>query len=921
MQREQASGTAADPLLQVKLHIPGTQATYIERPRLLARLDGARRARLTLVAAPAGSGKTTLAGAWARQHAEQVAWLELEPADNTPARFWAYVLSALQTCRPTEVAPLLTAFRAPKPPAIEAVLTALLNTLATLPSDLVLVLDDYHVIETPAIHRTLSWLIDHLPPQVHLVLVSRADPPLPLGRWRARGQINEIRIDDLRFTRPEAAAFLSDSIGASLTDAAIAQVDTRVEGWAAGLQLAALALRGRSDINERIAGFSGQHQYVLAYLVDEVLARQPEYVQTFLQQTAILDRLCGLLCDAVLAITPLENATDAIPTSTFILDYVRESNLFLVPLDDTGTWYRYHHLFRDVLRHRLRLLAPERIPELHGNAARWYADHAMIDEAVQHALAANDHLFAARWIEQQVEPALRDGTIAPLQRWLGALPEDLIRRRPRLAVGQCWVMVILGQDQQVGPWIAALETALAAPPDGDAVHSAAEHARLCAEAAALRAERALHAGDFPEVALHCRAGLAVAPADAFRTRGTLYLMQGTAERWTGDLDAANRTFAAASALAEQGDEPLLLFYIVNNCAKLAEVSGQLSRAAAEYERMRRLTTDPNGKLLPLAGMTLVGLGQIARERNELDDAERYLTEGIALGRQSAISGFVIDGLIVLALLHLARGDYAEARTQLQDAAALARKWHPKPFALRVAAFQARLALTEGRLAEAEIWATDAVRRLDAPYSDVGEIEQLTLARCRIAAQRAAEAIALLELLDREAQRNGRFGRRIEILALLSLAHSARGDRQAALDTLAEALALGQPERYIRVFVDEGAPMQHLIIAVAQSAARWPELRLNPAYLAAVRGAFTMPEPEPAAQPAAPSPADCLVEPLSARETEVLQLITAGCSNQEIADRLIISVATVRKHVENIHGKLGVQSRTQAAARARELGLA
>jgi LuxR family transcriptional regulator, maltose regulon positive regulatory protein len=921
MQREQAPETAYDPLLQVKLHIPGTHAPYVDRPRLLAQFDAVRRVRLTLVAAPAGSGKTTLAGAWARQYAAQVAWLELEPADNTPARFWTYVLSALHTCRPTEVAPLLAALCAPKPPDIEAILTALLNALAALPSDLVLVLDDYHVIETSSIHRTLTWLIDHLPPQVHLVLVSRTDPPLPLGRWRARGQMNEIRVDDLRFTHHEAAVFLAQAIGASLADTAITQLDTRVEGWAAGLQLAALALRGRSDINERIAHFSGQHQYVLTYLVDEVLARQPEYVQTFLQQTSILDRLCGPLCDAVLAVTPSGSAADAIPTSTFILDYVRESNLFLVPLDDTGTWYRYHHLFRDVLRHRLRLLAPERLPALHRSAAQWYADHSMIEEAVQHALAADDHLLAARWIEQQVEPALRDGTIAPLQRWLNALPDDLIRRRPRLAVGQCWVMVILGQDKQVGPWIDVLETALIASPDGEAIHSAAEHARLRAEVAALRAERALHAGDFAEVAVHCRAGIGVAPADAFRTRGTLYLMQGTAERWTGDLDAAERTFATASDLAEQGDEPLLLFYIVNNCAKLAEVSGQLSRAALEYERMRRLTTDPEGKLLPLAGMTLVGLGQVARERNDLTTAERYLTEGIALGRQSAISGFVIDGLIVLALIHQARGDYAAARTHLEDAAALARKWHPKPFVLRVAAFKVRLAIVQGVLAEAEVWATDAVRRLDTPYSDVGEIEQLTLARFWITAQRAAEAIALLEPLAQDAHHSGRFGRRIEILALLSLAYNAQGDSHAALDTLAEALAFGQSEGYIRVFVDEGAPMQQLVVQVAQAAPTWPELRLNAAYLAAVRGAFANPEPAPAAQPVAPSPAACLVEPLSARETEVLRLVTAGCSNQEIADRLIISVATVRKHVENIHGKLGVQSRTQAAARARELGLA
>ncbi|HMQ32416.1 MAG TPA: LuxR C-terminal-related transcriptional regulator [Chloroflexaceae bacterium] len=919
--RTLARGVALDTMLQSKLHLPGVPPGHVARPRLLAQLAGARQARLTLITAPAGAGKTTLASSWARQQSDAVAWLELDAADNDPGRFWPYVLHAVGGAEPATVAPLLAALRGPQPPPVEATLAALLNGLAARPAPLALVLDDYHVIEAPAIHRALGWLIDHLPPNVHLLIVSRADPPLPLGRWRARGQLCELRVHDLRFTLEEAAAFLTGTMGLPLGAAEVAQLDARVEGWAAGLQLAALALRGRDDPGARIAAFSGRHEYVLAFLADEVLAGQPEYVQTFLLHTAILDRLSAPLCDAVLEAPAPPARAAAIPTSRFILDYLRESNLFLVPLDDDGGWYRYHHLFRDMLRHRLRQVSPALAPELHRRAARWHAEQGMTDAAVRHALAAGDHQLAARWIERAVDATLRDGDLAPLRGWLAALPEALIRARPRLAIGHIWLLFIMGQDELTPPWLDALTAALEQEPDGDAVRSAAERARLRAELAALRAERALHAGALAEVAAQCRAGLAEAPAEALRTRGTLALLQGTAARVAGDLEAAEGYFMTARDLAERGGEQLLLLYVANNLADLAEVRGSLGAMAREHERMRRLSADAAGQPLPLAGMALVGMGKVARERNDLDAAEALIAEGVALGRRSAISGIAIDGLITLALARRARGDLDGARAHLDEAAELAERWHPAQVGARVAAFQARLALAAGRVKEAARWALGAAARADEPYSDLGEIERLTLARVWVAQGRADAALALLARLEGDAERAGRRGRLVEILALRGLALAAAGDADAALAAVAQALARGQAEGYVRVFADEGRAMGRLVARVAARPGGWPELGLRQDYLDAVRAAWGAVGAEGDA-PAGDGPGgeDALVEPLSAREREVLGLVAAGCSNQEIAERLIISVATVRKHVENIHGKLGVQSRTQAAARARELGL-
>jgi LuxR family maltose regulon positive regulatory protein len=901
-----------DTIVQTKLYIPAAPPSYVARLRLLVQLESAWHARLTLITAPAGSGKTTLASSWAHQQADAVAWLGFDSTDNDPARFWLYVLYALHGVEPIGVAPLLAALRSPQPPHIEATLAALLNTLAGRHAPLALVLDDYHLIETPTIHRALTWLIDHLPPQVHLLIASRADPPLPLGRWRARGQLCEVRADDLCFTHTEAATFLTDAMGLPLGAAEVAELDDRVEGWAAGLQLAALALRGQADPAARIAAFSGRHAYVLAYLVDDVLAGQPEYVQHFLLRTAILDQMSAPLCDAVLGVG-LGDESAAIPTSRFILDYLREHNLFLVPLDDEGTWFRYHHLFRDVLRHRLRQTDPALVPELHCRAAAWFAAQGMIDTAIQHALAAGEQLLAARWIEQAVDVALRSGDIAPLRGWLAALPEALIRARPQLAVGQLWLLFITGQEDLAPPWIDALAAALTAEPPAAAICAAEDQARLRAELAALRAQQAIHLGELDTAVAQCRSGLSLAPIRALRTRGTLELLQGTAIRRSGDLAAAVVHFTAARDLADQGGEELLLLHVAKSLANLAEIRGQLGAMAAEYARMRRLSVDASGQPMPLAGMALIGMGKVARERNDLDTATTLLTEGIDIGRRSAISGFAIDGLMVLALVELAKGNRAGATMHLQEAAALAERWHSTTVEAQVAVFRARFALAVGNLKDAARWAITTSEPTAESYTDLGEIEHLILVRVWLAQGRTSEARKLLARLEQSARAGLRHGRLIEILALRALVAEVAGDTADASATLAEALALGQTEGYVRVFADEGAAMGTLVRRVA--AQRGGGLRAD--YLAAVQEACA--GPQSAGETVTMN--EQLVEPLSAREQEVLALIAAGCSNQEIADRLIISVATVRKHVENIHGKLGVQSRTQAAARARALGLA
>jgi LuxR family maltose regulon positive regulatory protein len=952
--------TPALPLLATKLHPPPARLDLVARPHLVKQVQDGLAAKLLLLAAPAGFGKTTLLAEWLAARTEdrglsaadsalsprssalsaRVAWVALDAADNDPPRFWRYVLTALDTLWPGGSATALAMLETPQPPPIETILTVALNGLSSLPADSVLVLDDYHLIGAAPIHEAMTFLLDHLPAQLHLIITTRADPPLPLTRLRARRQLAELRAAELRFTPAEAATFLIETMGLPLSADDIAAIETRTEGWITGLQFAALALRDRTNRSGFVQAFTGSNRFVIDYLADEVLGRLPAYLQTFVLHTAVLDRMCGPLCDAVLGVGrwgigageetdsssiqhPTPNTQHPTPDtqaySQLLLEQLERANLFLIPLDDERQWYRYHHLFAEVLRQRLLSgAAPPAIARLHSRASKWFEQQGLAAEAIEHALASRDGERAAQLVEQTAPALLASGEVTTLGSWLDALPEQHVRARPRLGVAHCWLLAFTARFEDLEARLREVEQALNTP----AGISPLERQALVSELTVLRTRVAFNRNEAPDPA-ELRRALATAPADDLRLRSLIFLALAHAERLHAHSAEAASAYAEASALAQRGGDRFTAASALVAQAELHEVQGQLHQAARVHQRGIQLATTGDGRKLPLAGFFHVGLGKQLREWNDLDAATQHLRQGIALGQQGGMQGIELDAAITLALVHHARGDAAEVQAMLDQAAQIAQTWGLPPIVLRVATFQARLALMRGQLHEATRWARAHHLGVDDELSEWLEIEYCTLARWHIAERRPDDALGLLRRLAAAAEPARRSGRLIEILALQALAFQIQGETPTALKVLARALALAAPEGYIRVFVDEGAPMAALLRAaharrimpgyVATLLAAFPD-RLEARDLRLAEGAGTSPLVS-SLQPLA-----SLVEPLTNRELEVLRLVAAGRSNRQVADELIVAVGTVKAHLNTIFGKLGVTSRTQAIVRARELQL-
>jgi LuxR family maltose regulon positive regulatory protein len=945
----------ATALLSTKLFIPAARASRVTRPRLNARLDDAMRSggKLLLVCAPAGFGKTTLLTDWLTQEqgpqatthnetllgaasrAAHPAWVSLDAADNDPARFWSYLLAALDWALPGVGEPARLALQAPQPPPIETLLTLLINALAEAvprPGPVVLVLDDYHVISMPAIHAALTFLLDQLPPQLYIVLISRADPPLPLARWRARNQLVEVRAADLRFTPAEVARFFSEVMRLPLAAPDVAALETRTEGWAAGLHLAALAMQDRADPSGFVAALAGSHRFVVDYLVEEVFTRQPPHIQTFLLQTALLDRMCGPLCDAVLGLTterdPAAAPASAGSFSQLILHELERANLFTIALDDERHWYRYHHLFADVLRSRLqsRATAAE-LTTLHRRASAWYEQHELLPEAVRHALTGHDWEHAASLIAYATETIMRRGQVHTLLAWLNALPDDIVRARPDLCI---YHAAALMNTNQLAAAAARLQEA------EQAVHGdmPADQARLLlGRVAMVRANLARAAGDLARCVTLARQALDLIPEADVMVRASAMVNAARAYMVSGDVTPEmERLAATVVGQARASGNPLVILTAITNLARLQALQGQLHRAAATYADAVPASSAQGG-LAALAGSPAYyfGLGELLREWNELDAAERHLVQGmdLVLGTLTVDADLIGRGAIALARLKQARGQHAGATEALEAFANLA---HERDYFAglvpRGAAVEAQLCLAQGDLRGATYWADVSGLGADDELSFLRETEYLTLARVRIAQGRGAplashlhEALQLLERLLAAAEAGARMGSVIEIMMLRALARQAQGDVAAALKALTSALDLAESAGYIRLFVDEGAPMAALLAAAAHHG-------IAPAYVARLLAAFpsdelhvTRGKGEPHSQLVAHGASLIrLVEPLSEREREILQLVAAGHSNQVIADTLIIAIGTVKKHINNIYGKLAVSSRTQALARAHELHL-
>ena len=799
---------ARDVLVATKFHVP--PAGFVPRPRLLTRLAQGIGRGLTVVCTPAGFGKTTLLGDWARRSRRPVAWLSLDVGDNDPARFWRYVAAALERVRPGVAelaAPLL---RGPQPP-LEAVAAAVINELTSLPTGgITLVVDDYHLIETPAVHASVGFLVERLPPGLRLVLAGRADPPLPLARLRARGQLAELRADDLRFSLAETAAFLREATGLDLPVASVASLQGRTEGWAAGVQLAALSLRGRADPAGFVASFAGSHRYVLDYLTEEVLARQPEPLVGFLLETSILERLSGPLCDAVTGRTDSQQ----------LLEQTERANLFLVPLDEVRGWWRYHHLFADLLRARLQQ-QPERVAELHRAAAAWHEAHGFADEAVSHTLAAGEIGWAARLVERHVEGLLRRSEGATLGRWLAALPAESVGSRARLCLAQAVAAVVVGQLEAVEPLLEAAEHALATtgeePHQPSVGRALSVLANVPASIAFLRAELARFRGDAERAVAFDRQALSHLGEGDWLLRSQVRWNLAGADWLRGRLARAEHALAEVVAERRAAGEGFMAMLVGYDL-------GQVQRAQGAWAR--RWPATSGGWSLPARPATSRRMPawrtwawpRCCTNATSLT-APAGATQAVALCRQLAFTQPLVSGLGVLARIRQAQGDAASALEAIGQAQRVGVS--PQVVALLnpVPVWRARLWLARGEVAEAARWVDERGLRVTDEPSYPREGEYLVLARVLLAQRQPDRALGLLERLHAQAAAQGRTGSVIEVRALQALALQAAGDRAGALAALAEVLALAGPEGYLRVFVDEGAPMARLLgrLAAAQRA--------------------------------------------------------------------------------------------------------
>jgi LuxR family transcriptional regulator, maltose regulon positive regulatory protein len=857
---------------------------------------------------------------WASQQRRPVAWLSLDQGDNDPVRFWRHVVAALDRVHPGTAERLVPLLGPPAPASFEGMVTALINHLAVQGSDgeALLVLDDYHLIDAPPVHASVGFLLEHRPPNLRLLLASRADPPLALPRLRAHGQLAELRAGELRFTAEEAAALLRAAVGPDLPDAAVAALAARTEGWAAGLQLAGLSLRGHQDVGGFVASFSGSHRYVVDFLAEEVLDRQPAEVRSFLLETSVLERLSGELCDAV------TGRSDG----QAMLGRVERANLFLVSLDEVRGWWRYHHLFADLLRVRLRQQQPERVVGLHRAAAAWCEAHGLADDAIRHALAAGDAHWAARLIEQRVDERILRGEGATLDRWLAALPAGLAASRPRLCLAQTFAAVTRSDLDAAEPPLDAAERALAHADDEPFAPSVGKAASLLANVpATIALERAVLAhlrGDAEATVAFASQALARIGEGEVMLDSITHWHLAVGEWLRGRLPEAERAFTASIARWWAAGEPTLAAWGAHHLGLVQRAQARLDAALGTYRQALEVTAPPGRPVLPAAGIAYVGLAEVAYQRGELDAALEQVTQGIARCRQFAYTQPLATGLVTLAWIRQARGDPAGAVDAMDEAVRVAPSPGVASLLNPVPAQRARLQLAQGDLATAARWARQRGLAPDDEPSYPREPEYLVLARVLLAQDLPDQALGLLERLHDGAATQGRIGSLIEVHALRALALAALGEEAAAVAVVTEALTLAHPQGYVRVFADEGPPMGALLgrVLAAQRSDRTAapsEVPLD--YLGRLARAFGQDTSRTAPHAGPPTVVvPGLVEQLSSRELEVLGLLAAGRQNQEIAEELVVALSTVKKHVTHILDKLGAANRTQATARARELGL-
>lgn len=908
------------PILASKLYLPPARPKFVPRPRLIQRMHQGLHHKLTLISAPAGFGKSTLAGEWVTASGRPVGWLLLDEGDNDPTRFFAYLVAALKTVTDktgpaTFGAEVLGLLESPQPAPAESIVTALLNEIAAIPDNFILVLDDYHAIDTQETNNALAFLLGHLPPQMHLVITTREDPNLPLARLRVRNQLTELRAADLRFTPAEAGAFLNQVMGLCLTEDEISALDTRTEGWIAGLQLAALSMQGRADTAGFIQSFTGSHRFVMDYLMEEVLHQQPESIQNFLLHTSILDRLCGPLCDAVVGKT-----TDEPISSQRILESIEQANLFLIPLDNERRWYRYHHLFADLLRQRLTQHAAlstqgggADVAALHIRASQWFEENGSTADAVRHALAAGDFEQVAR-LAELAWPAM-DGQFqsAVWIKWVQALPDDLVRTRPVLSVAYAWAFLNAGEMEAGAELLRDAEQRLDAPAEERVVVDEEQFRWLPASIATARAYIVQALGDVPGSVIHARRALDLLPKEDHLRRGPAAGLLGLAEWSTGELEDAYNSLAEAMSSFELVGSVAFALSITYGLTDIRVAQGRLRDAIRIYARAKELADQQGEPALPGTADIHLGLSKIYREQGNLEAAQEQMAKSEELGEKAALADWPYRLRRAQAQVAVDDGDMEGALALLDEAARL---YYPTPLpnVRPTAALKARVWIAQGRVTDAQAWANERGLSVDDELSYLNEFEHITLARILMAQNQNGPAVALLERLLQAAESGARTGSVIEILIFLALTHQARNEIPAAQTALARALDLAEPEGYVRIFTGQGAPMGRLLEGADAAG-------VFPVYVRRLRAAFGEPDVSaPVNQPLSQPLSQPLFEPLSDRELDVLKRLGSELSGPEIAEILMISLNTLRTHTKNIYSKLGVNSRRAAVSRAQELSL-
>ncbi len=904
-------------LLETKFFIPSSKSNLVKRDRLVKYLDGGTKKKLTLISAPAGFGKTTLLAEWLERTELSHTWLSLDQRDNDPIGFWTYFVGALRKIQPQLGEAATAILRSPETD-FEFFLTSLLNEISTLETRILLVLDDYHAIAAKQIHQAIAFLLNHLPPFVHLVIASRSDPPLPLARLRARGDLSELRASELRFTAGEAELFAREVMKLNLSEEQVESLQTKVEGWIAGLQMASLSLKQCSNTSTWIDSLQGNQRYIWDYLTEEVLERQPDCLKSFLLKTSILDRLCGSLCDAVLQ---QENSTET-------LNYLDRINLFVISLDDKRYWYRYHHLFGELLRCYLQKQESDRVSQYHRRAARWYEQHQLIDEAFKHALAAKDWELAADLVEKEACKLLIDADLATLLTRLEAIPHEIICLRPWLCVYYAWTLWFTAGDiAGARQYLQDAENAAKAKAISNSQPSWTNHPlaneidEFWANIAALRSYLS-HEQNTSEAIRLAEDALKIVPQHNYWLRSLVIMNLGFSYYLLDEWERSEPILAEAKKISFRCDRvdkvnPAFIGRVAESAinslclqAEIKELRGELGEAISLASEALELATQRHWLETAPGLFTQAILGKLLWQQNRLEEATKYLTQSRDRSSPLKKSLFSTIRYIYLALIRQAQGNTSAAWEAIVIAEETERARN-KGFNFELPSFlsldlaKVRLWLARGDIDLAEVWAQSQQLNIEDELSYKYELHYLTFARILIAQKSWKSAMFLLGRLQQITESKKRISRVIEILILQSLIYRAENKLEASLQCIERALFLARSRGYFRLFLDEGEPTIELL---RQAASR----KIHPKYINNLLEACGK---TPTSES---SRIEVLIEPLSDRELEILQNIATGLTNQDIADRLFISLATVKWHTSNIYSKLEVRNRNQAVVRAREL---